>query len=80
MVFFLGLEEIITLQSQFSQNMSNYQDVELVTANNKMMLVIVQMRTHKKKKKKKKTSLTCFQKCCVYSITLKEKKYYELYG
>ena len=75
--FFLGLEEIITLQSQFSQNMSNYQDVELVTANNKMMLVIVQMRTHKKKKK---TSLTCFQKCCVYSITLKEKKYYELYG
>ena len=48
--FFLGLEEIITLQSQFSQNMSNYQDVELVTTNNKMMLVIVQMRTHKKKK------------------------------
>ena len=79
MVFFLGLEEIITLQSQFSQNMSNYQYVELVTANNKMMLVIVQMRTQKKKKKKK-TSLTCFQKCCVYSITLKEKKYYELYG
>lgn len=35
------------LESQFSQNMTNYQDLKLVTANNKGMLAIIQIKTKK---------------------------------
>ena len=35
------------LESQFSQNMSNYQDSKLVTEDNKAMLVVIQIKTNK---------------------------------
>lgn len=56
------------LESQFSQNMTNYQDLKLVTANNKGMLAIIQIKT------KKTGKLIYFENYYVCSITLKLKK------
>ena len=56
------------LGSQFSQNMTNYQDLKLVTANNQGMLAIIQIKT------KKTGKLIYFENYYVRSITLKLRK------